>query len=139
MLNVRQRRAALARAELEDLIHQCGVGRAATLLDVYEATVQRWLAGTSRVPRAALIALRAAVRGQLPGMEHKDWEGFGIGHDGLLYEGRNSWSVADIRSLHWKNQQIEALERRIKMLTELVEKLGRPSAGHGAANDAAIL
>ena len=140
MLNVRERRAGQATADLNDLIEAYGVHRAAALLDVYASTIERWRAGKARVPRAALIALRAAVYGQLPGMEHRAWEGWYVGLDGRLYNGpRASWAPGDILAIHWKDQQIRALRDEVARLEAQVAQLARPSAGHGAANDAAIL
>lgn len=140
MLNVRERRAAKAHADLEALVADAGLGRAAAILDVYESTVQRWLDRKARVPAAALIALRAALWNQLPGMEHKAWEGWHFGLDGRLYHGpKQSYAPADVLALHWKNLEIRALRDEVARLEALAEKLARPSAGHGAANDAAIL
>lgn len=136
MLNVRERRAAQARNELRSLIEDFGLNRAAEAIDVYPSTIERWLAGTTRVPRAALIALRAIVWSRLPGMEHPDWRDVRIGVDGRLHEGGMSWSLGEIRSLYWREQQVKSLEDKIAALQAQIERLSRPAAVPPAANDA---
>jgi len=139
MLNIRERRKAIALREIQELVGELGITQTLAVLDVYGSTVKRWIEGKSRPSAAVYIALKAAARGQLPGMEIRQWQGWRFLPDGRLWNpnGADSYGPADLLGIHWKNGQIEALERRIKELELVIERLSRP--GPPAANDAADL
>lgn len=72
---VRERRAKENRHELAELIDAIGgEGFALDVLNVHRTTLMRWIAGTSRIPETALVALRAAGKGQLPYQQRGDWK-----------------------------------------------------------------
>lgn len=134
MLNARQRRALHNHAEAVELIAEYGAGRTAELLDVHPATVKRWLAAPP-VPAMALIALRAAVLGQVPGMEGRPWRGWSFGRDGRLYdETGRSYASGDILAQQYERALIRSLQADNR---ELRAKLTKALAdSNGAANDA---
>lgn len=134
MLNVRQRRSAQAKAEVAELIADYGPGRSEALLNVHRTTILRWAEGHTEPPTAVLIALRAACKGQLPGMEVRHWEGWSFGLNGLLYapNGRAS-HAGDIMAQQYERALIQALRVENK---ELRAKLARATQGGlPAAND----
>jgi DNA-binding transcriptional regulator YdaS (Cro superfamily) len=138
MLNVRERRAAQRLAEIRDLVGGYGLTRTSELLDVHPSTVTRWQEGTAKAPGSALVALRAAVRGQVPGMETTAWKGWRFGRDGSLYPPGYSrgYSAGQILAMHYEHQLLAHLKRQV---AELEEKLARAlELGHTAANDPLI-
>lgn len=132
MLNVRERRAAQAKHEIVELIGRLGEARTATALNVHLTTVRRWYDGRSRPPAAVLIALRALVYGQLPGMELRHWEGWTFSRDGKLYSPSNeAYSAGDIMAMQYERQLIKHLQRQVDLLREKLRNVET-----GAANDA---
>lgn len=140
MLNVRERRALCAKHELTELLDEYGRGRAAVLLDVYASTIERWESGKTRIPQAAIVALRAAARGQVPGMQGCDWQGWRIGEDGFLYNpnGQDRYGPGELYAIHWNRQLVRSLQERVAELQARIEDLARPAAAGvpSAANDA---
>lgn len=134
MLTVRDRRVLNIKTEVADLITQLGVGRTEGLLNVDRSTVWRWLKGSTTPPTAVLIALRAAVLGQVPGMESRHWEGWSFGRDGRLYNGAGqAFSAGDILAQQYERALIKSLQNRV---SELEEKLAKATVGGpSAAND----
>ncbi|MEY4402175.1 MAG: Phage protein [Verrucomicrobiota bacterium] len=125
------------REEAAELIARLGAAVVERELDVHYATVRRWVQGTTPVPRAVLVALRA-LSGVLPAMErHKGWAGWRFARDGRLYtpEG-DGYAPGDIRAGQYFRElatvaQREALSLRVELTRQL------EWANHGA-NDAVI-
>lgn len=135
MLNARERRAAQALAEIRELVELYGgPGHTARLLDVHQDTVGRWLEGTSKAPESARIALRAAARGQVPGMETKHWEGWSFGRDGQLYTpSGQAFGAGDIMAMQYERALIKHLQNEVRTLEAKLHKA--LELGHTAAND----
>lgn len=132
MLNVRERRAAQAKREATDLIGRYGEHRVAKDLDVHLTTVRRWYTGETVAPTPVLIALRALVDGQLPGMEHKDWVGWAFGRDGNLYSpAGEAFHRGDLEGQRYLRQRLKYLEHQVALLQQKIREM--PT---GAANDA---
>lgn len=133
MLTVRERRRLLAHAEAVELIAKFGVGRTQDLLNVHASTVERWRTGEITPSTAVLIALRAAVLNQLPGMETRAWVGWSFGPDGRLYDSAGrSYSAGDILAQQYERALIRSLHGRVR---ELEERLLKATLGERAAND----
>ncbi|HET8871840.1 MAG TPA: hypothetical protein VFM48_15460 [Aquabacterium sp.] len=132
MLNVRERRQAAAKREAQELIGQFGEHAVATALEVDITTVRRWYRGVTAPPPVALIALRALVLGQLPGMEHKDWAGWRFGRDGFLYDDAGQRHTrGDIQGRFMERQHLRHLQRQVALLQRKIAQMD-----DGAANDA---
>ena len=132
MLNVKQRREAHAKREAAELITEYGEHRAACALDVHITTVRRWASGKTLAPAAVLIALRALVKSQLPGMEMRDWEGRHFDADGFLVDNAGQrHHRGDIQGRFMERQHIRYLQRQVALL-----KRKLASVKDGAANDA---
>ena len=83
---VRERRAKEHRQELVDLIDRIGgEGFALDVLNVHRTTLMRWIAGTSRIPDTALVALRAGADGQLPYQQRGEWKDWRFDRFGNLW------------------------------------------------------
>ncbi len=126
--------------ELRDLIDRAT--RAVTLpaalaiLGVHRTTLMRWRTGATRVPPAALALLRVWSEGRLPGMS-EDWREFHFDGDALVGPTGHRYTVRDINAWHWKDQALDAHQRRIKQLETIVyDQARRLDAMSGAANDA---
>lgn len=134
MLNARDRRKAEAYNELVELVNAFGISRSVTLLNIHMTTVMRWMTGKSEPPESALIALRAALLGQLPGMQGRQWQGWGFGRDGRLYSASGqSWSAGDIMAQEYERALIKALQNKVR---ELEAKLAKATIGGiSSAND----
>ena len=134
MLNVRQRRAAQALAEIRELVDLYGTDRSSQLLDVHPDTIARWLEGTSKAPRAACIALKAAALGQVPGMDCKHWQGWSFGRDGQLYTpSGQAFGAGDILAMQYERALIKHQALQIK---DLEARLGKAlEETNRAAND----
>ena len=134
MLNVRERRKQQAKQEAVDLIGLYGEHRAAAALNVHIATVRRWYSGEIAPPTPVLIALRALVKSQLPGMEHRTWEGWCFSVDGNLHEPcGKAHSAGSIMAMHYERQLIAHQRRQI---IELEAKLHKAlESSNRAAND----
>ena len=75
MLNPSKRRALAIQAEAIEIIEIMGESQASILQKVHPTTDTRWLLRHRQPSTAALIALRAVAKCQLPGMNHKYWIG----------------------------------------------------------------
>lgn len=135
MLNVRERRSLHAKSEATELIDDYGPSRTEALLNVHRTTVERWRTGAIEPPTAVLLALRAACKGQVPGMELRQWEGWGFGRDGLLWSpnGR-SYGPGDLMAQQYERALIRSLQSQVR---DLQTRLARATAGGVAlaAND----
>lgn len=137
MLNVRQRRQADRQVYLQQLVDfKLSEHKIAELLDVDVATVKRWLAGKSRIPRMAIIALEA-FDGRLPNMDQwPAWRGCKISQlDGRLYteHWKRGFLNGEIAAIPYMEGIIEKQDKRLKDLEAQVERL--KEANNGAAND----
>lgn len=138
--NVRQRRASHNRSDLEYILEELNPRAIAAKLEVSEITVQRWIDGTSRVPKAAVIALQA-ILGRLPGMETKVWNCAWINADGTIgvngLKGR--YRPESIYMLEYAQGLLQrtnaGLQRRIDELEAKLALLTRGDPDAGAAND----
>lgn len=122
MLTLRERRKQAARDEAAELIADYGIDSTARALDVHPLTVRRWASGEVTCPTPALIALRALVKAQLPGQEHRDWIGWRFGRDGVLYDpsgGRHG--PGDIMAQRYERQLIRHLQGRVRALEAALE------------------
>ena len=121
---VRERRAREHKQEMIDLVSDLGLYRAERLLNVHRTTIQRWMRGASRVPESALFALRGAAKGQLPGQDDSNWQGWIFGQDGNLYspDGR-PFTCGDILAQQYERQLIKAQQARIRELEAKVARL----------------
>lgn len=134
MLKVSERRAAEARQYVVSAIEELGEGFLSQWLEVHVTTVRRWADGTTKVPRAAVVAIEAH-RGRLPGMATRVWERWTINrNDGLLYgpEGRGH-SAGSILAQQYERALIAALQNQVRDLkARLTQAL---DDGNEAAND----
>ena len=108
---------------------------ALAILGVHRTTLMRWRTGKVRIPPAALALLRVWSEGRLPGMS-EDWRGFHFNGDALVGPTGQRYTVRDINAWHWKDQALDAHQRRIKQLERIVfDQARRLDAMSGAAND----
>lgn len=134
MLNIRERRALAAKADVKELIDEYGMDNTGRLLDVHRTTVSRWHSGEIIAPVAVILALRAAVWGQLPGMNHKWWRGWKFGLDGYLYsDAGQQFHPGDMLARQYERALIASLQNQVK---ELEADLAR-AVDHARHNDAA--
>jgi hypothetical protein len=119
----RERRAKQHQQEIIDLVNDLGIYRCEQILNVHRTTLQRWMRGQSKVPEAALFALRGVAKGQLPGQDDSSWQGWHFHNDGNLYspDGR-PFHVGDLLAQQYERQLLKAQQARIK---ELEAKLAR--------------
>jgi len=109
----------LFRFSLKDLCRLCGV---------HERTVQRWLAGDTLPPPAAIILLRALESRDL-GFFHPAWADWVISRRGELCSPEN-WiaTPGDVRAMQLKEAQVSALRREAFELRARIQDL---EAGSG--------
>ncbi|MCA3804022.1 DUF3653 domain-containing protein, partial [Burkholderia sp.] len=97
--------------------------------------LMRWRTGQTRVPLPALALLRVWADGKLPGMSSA-WDGFRFDGDNLSVPGGASYGARDILAWHWKQQHLDACQRRVKQLEKVVyDQARRLDMMGGAAND----
>lgn len=128
MLNVRERRAALAKREASELIGLIGLHRTAELLNVSQITVTRWYRGDVVATGPVLIALRT-IAGQW-GPSNKDWEGWTMRDNWLWSPTGERYHPGDLLGRRYDRQLIKYLERKVKLLEEKLRRIDT-----GAAND----
>lgn len=135
-------RSKSEQAEALELLREYGPKPSEVLLDVHYTTVRRWLDGSSKIPRAVLLALRAAVRAELPNQstvkcDGQSWYGWKFAQDGRLYtpEG-DSVSPGDVRAIPYQRELIRTLQRDTADLRKALQK-ELEYANHGA-NDAVV-
>lgn len=141
MLNVRQRRQAERQQYLLDLVaYRMSPHKIAELLEIDLATVKRWLAGVSRIPRMAIVALEA-FDGRFPNMDQwaKKWTGCKISPlDGLLYtewSNKRGFSQGEIANIMHYENRLEGYRLEVQALRAKIEHLARPAV-LPSANDA---
>lgn len=111
---------------LIDLIGQRAVERE---LNVHRTTVQRWLAGSVRIPGGQQLAVRSLL-GDAPGTAGH-WTGWRF-HDGeLLAPGGDRFTPGEVLSLRLQMQraaqldhEVRALRARVKVLEKTLDQVG---------------
>ena len=134
MLKLNERRDMDTKREVADLIAEFGAKRVEALLNVHRVTVDRWERGSMVPSQAVLFALRAAVRGQLPGMESRVWEGWRFDARGTLHSPSGyPYRPGDLEAQQFERALIRSQKARIR---ELETKLALATRGGvSAAND----
>lgn len=123
LTNLRDRRKAQAKDEAAELIGLYGEHRIARMLNVHELTVRRWYRGEIVAPTPVLIALRALVLSQLPGMQVKQWRGWSFAPNGDLYDpSGDPHGPGDIMAQRYERQLIKHLERKVNELEARLHK-----------------
>jgi hypothetical protein len=100
--------------ELRQLVETIGLERSEDLLRVHRTTLKRWLNAQSRIPDAALLTLRAAAFGQMPGRKREQaWNGWYFA-DGKLWSPEDVWfEPGQLRALPYLKGEVEALRRQV--------------------------
>lgn len=112
--------------ELIDLIADLGMYHSERLLNVHRTTIQRWMRGITRTPESAVLTLRAAVKGQLPGQTDLHWVGWKFGQDGNLYSpAGQAFHTGDLLAQQYERALIKAQRNEIEELKETVGRLNR--------------
>lgn len=122
--------------EAVELIARLGTRQVERQLDVHPMTVRRWREGTTPVPKAALLALRA-LAGRLPAMERREWTGWRFADDGKLYSPEDdAFTPGDLRAARYFRELASVHQREaLTLRAELTRQL--EWSNHGA-NDAVI-
>ncbi|CAN0621126.1 conserved protein of unknown function [Burkholderia multivorans] len=108
---------------------------ALAILGVHRTTLMRWRTGQTRIPPAALALLRVWSEGKLPGMSD-DWRDWRFDGDRLVAPNGQRFAPRDMLAWHWKEQALDAHQRRIKQLETIVyDQARRLQLMGGAAND----
>jgi len=132
---VRERRATEHRQELVDLIdHLGGEGFALSLLNIHRTTLMRWIAGTSRIPDAALITLRAATHGQLPYQQMGEWKDWRFDKFGNLWAPNGQrYTPGMLLALPYERSVAKDVERERDALKAELDKVYKELAQYDAA------
>jgi len=126
--------------ELIDLVQDLGMGRSERLLNVHRTTISRWMKRQTRIPDAALLTLRAAAKGQLPGQTDRTWEGWSFDKHGILWSpGGDQFTSGDLMAQRYERAVIRELRKEIAQLEAKLIKMTKAAAVvDQAANDLAI-
>jgi len=126
--------------ELIDLVQDLGMASAERLLNVHRTTISRWMKRQTRVPDAALLTLRAAVKGQLPGQTDRTWQGWSFDKYGTLWSpGGDQFTSGDLMAQRYERAVIRELRKEIAQLeAKLIKMTKAASMVDQAANDIAI-
>lgn len=126
-------------AEIRALVEDYGKHRSARMLDVHRTTIERWLNGVVPVPERALVILRQAVTGQVPGMDGA-WQGWRFYKGELCSPAGDSYRPGEVMAIGLQHQRVKALEAQVRELRaevrRLEQSLGRPTMA--AANAARL-
>lgn len=93
----------------------------AELSGVTVGTVRRWLAGATPIP----YAVQQLFRLRTHGVVGKDWEGWRVGSDGLLYHPfwRRGFNGHELAGMWFEAQRVFSLTRDVRQLEKDCEAL----------------
>lgn len=103
--------------ELQKLVEIVGPTWAEGYLRVHRTTLKRWLDGKTRVPESALVTLRAAAWGQMPGRKaERCWDGWYFA-DGRLWSPEDtSFEASELRAIPYLRGELRALRAHVAKL-----------------------
>ena len=127
----------MSTAEIRALVEDYGKHRSARVLDVHRTTIEPWCNGVVPVPERALVILRQAVTGQVPGMDGA-WQGWRFYQGELCSPAGESFRPGEVMAIGLQHQRVRALEqaltetrRKLKIAEEALERLA-PAANQAA-------